>query len=295
MVRSMTAYGRSEALVGGKEIQVELKSVNNRFFDCSVKIPRLYTCLEEKVKAYIQSWGISRGKIDVFVSVNVIESEGVEVQLDKGYAKAYIEALESLRDEFGLRDDMSLMAIARTPDVFNVKRPDADMESEWENIKGVLDSALDSFIKMREEEGSRLAEDLLSKKAGLMEMAARIKELAAGAVEQYRQKLRARLEQTLEGLDIVIDEARILTECAVFADKVAVDEELVRLGSHFKAYDEIFKSKEPVGRKLDFLIQEINREINTIGSKGNDSEIARLVIDMKCEVEKIREQIQNLE
>lgn len=295
MVRSMTAYGRAEAVKDGKEIRVELKSVNNRYFDCNVKIPRLYACLEEKVKSFIQSKGVSRGKLDVFISVDTIESLGIEIQLDREYAKAYIEGLKTLQTEFNLKDDISVCSVARNPEIFNVKRPDDDMEKEWLTIKSVLDEAVDKFIAMRESEGENLRLDLLDKKAGLAVLAEKVKSLSSVAVEQYRTKLKSRLEQTLEGLNIDIDEARILTECAIFADKVAVDEELVRLGSHFKAFEEIFHSDEPVGRKLDFLIQEINREINTIGSKANDSEIAALVIDMKCTVEKIREQIQNLE
>ncbi len=295
MIKSMTAYGRAESLGEKKKIQVEMKSVNNRYFDCTVKIPRLYVCLEEKIKAYVQSKGISRGKLDIYVNIDVLQSEGVSVKLDGAYAGSYISALRELRDRFGLSDDISVMSVARNPEIFNVDRPDEDMESEWLEIKKVLDEAAGNFIAMRCAEGERLKADLLAKKEHLCELAEQVKSFADEAVGNYREKLQARLEQTLAGLDITIDPQRVLTECAIFADKVAVDEELVRLSSHFKAYSDIFGSDEPIGRKLDFLVQEINREINTIGSKANNSDMARLVIEMKCEVEKIREQIQNIE
>lgn len=291
----MTAYGRAQALVGGKDILAEIKSVNNRYFDCTVKISRLYGFLEDKVKSYLQQNGISRGKVEVYIGVDVVENIGMEINLDHAYAESYVNALKKLRDEFELRDDISVMSVAQNRDIFTVKKPDEDIEKDWEDVKTVLDSALAAFIEMRSKEGANLRADLISKKEGLVVLADKIAARSAECTAAYGAKLEQRLRQVLETYDIEIDSQRILTECAIFADKTAVDEELVRLGSHFKAFDEIMDSDEPVGRKLDFLLQEMNRETNTIGSKANDSEIAHIVVDMKCELEKIREQIQNLE
>jgi len=295
MLKSMTAYGRASALVGGKDILVEIKSVNNRYFDCTVKISKLYGFLEEKVKNYLQQNGISRGKVDVYVGIDVVENIGLEINLDSAYAGSYINALYKLRDEFGLKDDVSVMRVAQNKDIFTLKKPEEDTEKDWEEVKTVVDSALAEFISMREKEGANLRADLMAKKEGLVAITEKIAAKSAECTAAYGARLEQRLRQVLDTYDIELDSQRILTECAIFADKTAVDEELVRLGSHFKAFDEIMDSDEPVGRKLDFLLQEMNRETNTIGSKANDSEIAHMVVDMKCELEKIREQIQNLE
>ncbi len=295
MIKSMTAYGRATRAVNGKNILVELKSVNSRFFDCNIKIPKAYGFLEEKIKTHIQTFGISRGKVDVFVGIEIFESVDSEIYLDEAYAQNYINALRKLRDTFELKDDISVMSVAQNRDIFTVIKPEEDAERDWAEVRPILDEALSQFTEMREKEGENLKADLLAKKRSLAQMADKVSALSKASIEGYRAKLEERLRKTLENLDIELDSARILTECAIFADKTAIDEELVRLSSHFKAFDEIFESNEPIGRKLDFLVQEINRETNTIGSKANDLDIASLVVEMKCEIEKIREQIQNLE
>lgn len=295
MIRSMTAYGRAKWQTGGKDITVEIRSVNNRYLDCAVKISRMYGFLEERVKSYIKEKGISRGKIDVYINIDLIDTQGVSVSLDSAYAQSYLEALYRLRDTFGLRDDISVMRVAANKDIFAVTKPDEDTEGDWNDVKFVLDEALDEFLSMREAEGARLRDDIAAKKEAL---AARVPEIEALSREDtagYASKLEARLRQVLADRDLKIEESRILTECAIFADKVAVDEETVRLDSHFRAFDEMLDSEEPVGRKLDFLIQEMNRETNTIGSKACDVRIAKIVVDMKNEIEKIREQVQNIE
>jgi len=295
MIKSMTAYGRAVCSTAEKDITVEIKSVNNRYFDCSIRTPRIYSPLEEKIRAQIQQSGISRGKIDVNVSLSVKSSDGITVALDRGYAESYISALRELRDEFSLRDDISVMGVAANRDLFTVVRPEEDSDKDWAELCPVLDEAISSFNAMRAAEGERLMQDLASKKANLVRLAAEIKQRSETDIAQYKAKLEARLRSTLENLDIVIEEARILTECAIFADRVAIDEELVRLASHFAAFDEMLLMDIPVGRKIDFLLQEMNREVNTTGSKCSDSEIAHMVVDMKAELEKIREQIQNIE
>ena len=295
MIKSMTAYGRANLQTEAKDITVEIRSVNNRYLDCNVRLPGRYRHLEEKVRAYIQKAATTRGKVDVFISVELLTSEGVEIRLDEGYAESYYKALCEVRDKFGLRDDISTMAVARNHDIFTVIKPEEDTEKDWNDLLPVLDEAIANYNDMRAKEGQRIADDLMAKKARLMELAAKVGERSSVGVENYRARLEAKLRATLETMAIEPDEQRILTECAIFADKIAVDEELVRLGSHFKAFDEIFASNEPVGRKIDFLLQEMNREVNTTGSKCNDSEIAHLVVDMKAELEKIREQIQNIE
>lgn len=297
MIRSMTAYGRAYEVTGGKDILVEIKSVNNRFFDCTVKISKYFGFLEEKIKTYLQQNGVSRGKVDVYVGINIIENIGEKIHLDEAYAKSYIDALCRLRDAFDLRDDISVMTVAQNHDVFIVLKQEEDMEKNWQELLPVLENALGAFRIMREAEGDNLRRDLLRKKERLMQLTAKITSLQSNAVIAYRTRLETRLCQVLAELDINIspDDSRIITECAIFADKTAVDEELARLGSHFKAFDLALESNEPVGRKIDFLLQEMNREVNTIGSKVPDIEITALVVDMKSELEKIREQIQNIE
>jgi len=295
MANSMTAYGRATGIVNGKEILAEIKSVNSRYLDCTVKITRLYSYLEERAKAYLSTKGISRGKIDLYIGVNVLENEGTEIYLDSAYTKSYIEALKRIRDEFGLPDDITVMKVAENREIFSEKHPEEDAEKAWQDILPVFDQAINEFIAGREAEGGRLQADLLSKKRDLEVIASKVEARAAVYTESYRAKLEARLNAVLAEYNVTADSARILTECAIFADKTAIDEELVRLRSHFKAYDDIFSSSDQVGRKLDFLLQEMNRETNTIGSKCSDAETTALVVEMKCLLEKIREQIQNLE
>ena len=295
MIRSMTGFGRCRDTVNGRDITVEIKSVNSRFFDCSVKISRSVGYLEERVKPYLQAKGISRGKVDVWIGVETLSSEGVRVELDEGYLKGYLDALCRLRDDYGLRDDISVMTVAQNSQLFAVKKPEEDIEGDWADVKSVLDRATEAFLSVREREGESLAVDLRAKVESIRAAVDRIEALSADSVENYRIRLAEKIRDALADNRIQPDESRILTECAIFADKVAVDEELVRLRTHFGAFEEILGSGEPIGRRLDFLMQEMNREINTTGSKCNNAEIARIVVEVKCELEKIREQIQNLE
>lgn len=295
MIRSMTAFGRATGESGGKRYTVEIRSVNNRYLDCTVKLPRLYGYLEEPVKSLLQTRGIQRGKVEIFISIETVTEEDAVICLDRAYAAGYLEALKRLRDEFSLRDDISVMSVAQNRDLFRVTRPETDEDEEWQRLSPIFGSALDAFCTMRESEGARLRTDLLEKASHLAALREEILRLSAENTSAYRTKLEARLRATLADVNVLPDEGRILTECAIFADKIAVDEEMVRLASHFEALHEALDSSDAVGRRLDFLVQEMNREINTTGSKSSDSEIAKLVIDAKCELEKIREQIQNIE
>lgn len=294
-MKSMTAFGRAKETVNGRDITVEIRSVNSRYFDCTVKISRVFSFLEERIKPYLQSHGISRGKVDIYIGVEVVDADGVEISLDPSYLNPYLKALRTLRDEYGLKDDISVMSVAANKEIFTVKKPDEDMEQDWQDLLTVLEPAVESFIDGREREGANIEADLKSKVENIKNTVVKIEALSATDIESYSTKLREKLTQMLADNKISIDENRILTECAIFADRVAIDEELVRLRSHFKAFSEICELKEPVGRKLDFLIQEMNREINTVGSKCSNSEIAHHVVDVKTEIEKIREQIQNIE
>lgn len=294
MAKSMTAFGRATAAVDGMNITVELKSVNSRFFDPQVKLGRTYTFLEDKVKAAVQG-ALSRGKVDIYIGIEQTEAPSTSMKLDSAYIQNYLSNLYALRDEFNLTDDISVMKVAQNKEIFTVVREEVNDDAVWQAVAPVLDEALTAFSTMREAEGERLKADLLAKKAYLSALAAEVGAQSARCVEAYHDKFLARIKQIIGETGVQIDEQRVLTECAIYTDKVAIDEELVRLSSHFKAFDEIFESDQPIGRKLDFLLQEMNRETNTIGSKCIDADIARIVVDMKSELEKIREQIQNLE
>ena len=297
MANSMTAFGRAKALSadGSKNITCEIKSVNSRYLDCTVKISRVYSYLEERVKAYLTQKGISRGKVEIYIGVEIIEQKGLETALDCAAAASYLNALYKLRDEFSLPDDISVMKVAQNRELFCVVRPDEDAEQDWNDVLSVLDPAIDSFLERRRAEGERMVADISEKIEGIRETVKKISELSREDIQGYSQKLTERIKKLLSDFDVEISEQRILTEAAIFADKAAIDEEMVRLESHFKSFYEIVGGKEPAGRKLDFLLQEMNREINTTGSKTNNSEIAHLVVDVKAELEKIREQIQNIE
>lgn len=297
MLKSMTAFGRARALSasGAKDITAEIKSVNSRFLDCTVRLPRAYSFLEEKIKAYLSERGIVRGKIEVYIGVDVLAQDGAEITLDRALTRSYLDALHALRDEFSLPDDISVMSVAANRDLFLLKRTEDDLESDWNDVRAVLSSAVDSFLAAREREGENLRRDILGKAEKIMGCVEKIRTLSEGDIAGYRDKLDARIHQILGDYSIQIDEQRILTEVAIYADRAAIDEEIVRLRSHFSALTGILDSPEPAGRRLDFLLQEMNRETNTIGSKANNAEIARLVVDVKSELEKIREQIQNLE
>ena len=295
MIQSMTGFGRARKTVDGRDICVEIKSVNSRYFDCSTRISRSFSYLEERIKPYLQSRGISRGKVEVSVSVEVLEDDSVEISVDEAYLAGYLNALYRLRDEYGLKDDISVMSVARNPDLLHVKKQEEDADREWARVLSVLEGATDTFLDVRCREGEKLASDMREKIAEIGNLVDEIETLSADDISGYREKLAKRLHDALKDNQISLDESRILTECAFHADRVAIDEELVRLRAHFGAFEQILSSGEPVGRKLDFLMQEMNREINTAGSKCNSAPIARLVVEVKCILEKIREQIQNLE
>lgn len=297
MLKSMTAFGRARrtAPSGDRDITAEIKSVNGRYLDCTVKVPRGYSFLEEKVKAYLTSRGICRGKVEVYIGIDVIRQRGTDISVDTALAGSYISALRELRDAFGLADDISVMTVARNSEIFNVRRAEDDMEKDWADVLPVLAEAVDIFDAGRAREGANLEADIRRKVEGIREAASKIAALSERDITSYREKLETRVRELLGQLDVELAESRILTECALFADRVAIDEELVRLDSHFKAMEDIFASDEAAGKRLDFLMQEMNRETNTIGSKAQNSEIAHTVVFIKNELEKIREQIQNIE
>jgi len=295
LINSMTGFGRCRDTVNGRDITVEIKSVNSRYLDCSVKISRSVSYLEERIKPYLQARGLSRGKVDVWIGVESLSAENADLRLDEDYLKGYLSALYRLRDGFGLPDDISVMTVAQNPKLFVSKAPEEDIEKDWEEVRSVLDRAADAFFAVRAREGEALAKDIRAKLAGIRGNTEQVESLSADSILHYRERLAERIRDALSDNRITVDESRLLTECAIYSDKVAVDEELVRLRAHFDAFEEILSSGEPVGRRLDFLMQEMNREVNTTGSKCNNAEIAALVVNMKCELEKIREQIQNLE
>ncbi len=295
MIRSMTAFGRAVSEGADKDITVEIRSVNSRYFDCNIRLPRAYSYLEEKIKAYVQQNAVSRAKVEVNVSVDNHTSELGTIDVDMDMARGYVAALQRLQTELGLSGEITVMQVAANRDLFTYTHPAADTEGEWERLQPVLATAVADYVRMREAEGQKTEADIREKLQVVSDCAAEVGEISRTDVVGYRDKLEARLRQILGDSGVVPDEARLLTECAVFADRIAIDEELARLASHFAAFDEICKAKEPSGRKLDFLMQEMNRETNTIGSKANNARIARLVVEMKGALEKIREQVQNIE
>lgn len=292
MVKSMTGYGRSQTVFGNKTLTVELKSVNNRFFDCSVRCPKMYMYLEEPIKSDIKASGVSRGKIDVFVGIEYAAGD-ISISLNETAAAMYVKSITELSEKLELKNDISAMRIATLPDVFSVAKIEEDRDELLAQVRSVLSQALSSYNAMREAEGSRLAADILEKGEIIGGMKDSVSARMPGIVADYRSKLTARMTEVLG--ESGVTEQRILAEAAIFADRTATDEETVRLTSHLSQLREIINSGGAVGRKLDFLVQEINREINTIGSKANDLEVTGLVLSMKAELEKIREQIQNLE
>ena len=295
MIKSMTAFGRGRFENDVKTLTVEIKSVNSRFFDCNVKMPRSYSFLEERVKNYVQKNAVARAKVDVYITVSERSTEGAVVTLDSGLAEAYIKALCELRDGFKLRDDISVMSVARNQDLFRTERAEVDLEAEWEILKVALDIAIADYTDMRQKEGEKAFADISAKIERVRALADEVEQISLSDTVGYRDKMEAKLRAILEDNSVEIDENRLLTECAIWADKIAIDEELVRLRSHFGAFYDIARANEPSGRKLDFLMQELNRETNTIGSKANNARIAHIVVDMKGELEKIREQVQNIE
>ncbi len=292
MLKSMTGYGRGEAVLNGRTITVEVRSVNNRYLDCSVKVPRLYIFAEDAIKSRVQN-SISRGKVDVFVTLESVGGEQVVISVNQSVADSYYNALTGLRDRYQLRDDISVSLLSRFQDVLLVEKSQEDVEAVAKDICSVLDVALSDFNAMRQREGEKLAQDIRGRADTIAQLLAKVEERSPQTVSEYRAKLENRMREVLSNTQL--DESRILTEAAIFADKVAVDEETVRLHSHLGQLAEMLDSGVPIGRKLDFLIQEFNREANTIGSKCTDLEISRHVVDIKGEIEKIREQVQNVE
>ena len=292
MVKSMTGFGAARGASGKMEITVELKSVNNRYLDCSVKIPRVYMSLEEPIKAVVQK-SISRGKVDVYVSIDTSKADDVEITVNRPLAAAYISALRSMAKEFSLSDNITAMDLTKFPDVLQANKQEADIEQLASDICCVLEAAVSDFEDMRSREGAKLSGDISARLCEIEKLAFLVEEASPRSVAEYRKKLETRMSEILQTADV--DQTRILTEAALFADRVAVNEEIVRLRSHVDQLRELLKSPEPVGRKIDFLVQEFNREANTIGSKGNDTEMSKVVVDLKAEIEKIREQAQNIE
>ncbi|WP_444660171.1 YicC/YloC family endoribonuclease [Caproiciproducens sp. R2] len=292
MIKSMTGFGRCEEVISGRDIIVEIKSVNHRYFEFSSRITRGYGFLDEKLKSYLQS-KISRGKIDVYASIETMENTDAQVLVNHSLAAGYVNALRELAQRYNLRDDISVGTVSRYSDIFTVHKAPEDEQIIWDSVRQVTDQALTAFLKMREIEGERLKADVLQRAETILQTVGKIEERSPQTVSEYQQKLTQKLTELLS--DSNIDEQRILTETAIFADKIAVSEETVRLRSHFEQFSNMLNSNEAIGRKLDFIVQEMNREANTIGSKCIDSQIAYMVVDIKAEIEKIREQIQNIE
>ena len=292
MIRSMTGYGRGQEVIDGRDITVEIRSVNHRYFEFSSRTPRSYGYLDEKLKSYVQSQ-VSRGKVEVGVTILNLEGTGTSVRIDHQLAAAYLDALRGMGQELGLRDDIGITAMSRFGEIFTLTKTTEDEEAVWNSVRRVTDKALAAFVDMRQQEGLRLKEDLLGRLESIERNVALVEEQSPKTVEAYRARLYNKLSEVLG--NTAIDEQRILTEAAIFAEKIAVAEETVRLGSHIQQFREILASGEPVGRKLDFLVQEFNREANTIGSKAQDAQVARIVVELKSDIEKIREQIQNIE
>lgn len=292
MIKSMTGYGKSEQTIDSLNVTVEIKSVNHRYFEFSARVPREYGFLEEKLKKYCNSL-ITRGKVECYVSVEDLEEREMEVNVNETLAAGYVKALKELSERFGLKDDISAVTLSRYPDVITLHKASEDEERIWNAVKTVAETAVSKFIEMRETEGSKLRGDILSRADYIIECVEFIEGRSPETVREYNEKLKQRMKELLG--DAAVDEQRLLNEAAIYADKIAVDEETVRLRSHISQLREFMDSSEAIGRKLDFLVQEINREANTIGSKAQDVDIAKKVIAIKAEVEKIREQVQNIE
>ncbi len=292
MVKSMTGFGRSHEILGGRDITVEIRAVNHRYYEFSARVPRSLGFLEEKLKTLLNG-RINRGKVEVSVLVYNTDNKDEKISINREVVRDYIDALRSVKEEFGLADDLSLSNIMRIPDAFTVIKEDADEEQLWADVKSVAEQALAKFIAMREAEGQRLKADCLDRLATIEGWVGIVEKRSPMIVEEYRKRLYDKMCDVLSSTNI--DDSRILLEAGIFSEKTAVDEETVRLRSHIEQFRKMLESDEAIGRKLDFLVQEMNRETNTIGSKVQDIEVTRIVVDQKSEIEKIREQIQNLE
>ena len=292
MIKSMTGYGRAREMLHKRDITVEVRSVNNRYLDCTVKMPRMYGFAEDAVKQHVQK-AISRGKVDVFITVDASAADVAKVTVNRELAAQYAAALGELAEVCGTEPHVTPETLSRFPDVLTVTKADEDLETVSADLCAVLDEALQAYNAMRAVEGAKLAEDIGNRLTYIGNYTSQVEKRSPETVAEYRAKLTARMQEVLQST--TIDEQRILTEAAIYADKVAVDEETVRLRSHVAQLRTMIASDEPMGRKMDFLIQEVNRESNTIGSKCNDVAIAQVVVGLKAEVEKMREQVQNVE
>ena len=292
LIKSMTGYGRAVETVNGREFTVELRSVNNRYLDCSVRLPRLLSFAEDAVKQAVKQ-SVSRGKVDVFISLRSEGGDEAKVSLNEGVLEGYLAAMHQMVEQYGVADDITTSSVSRLPEVFVIEKPEVDEEQLMADLMGVVRKALEGYDAMRCTEGQALDRDLRSRGQTIAELVSQVEQGNAQTVVDYRARLEAKLKEILENTSI--DESRILTEAAIFADKVAVDEETVRLRSHLEQMNTMLTGGGTVGRKLDFLLQEMNREANTIGSKCTDVRLARIVVDIKAELEKIREQTQNIE
>lgn len=292
MLKSMTGFGRAVNEIDGYIITVEIKSVNHRYFEFFSRIPREYGFIDEKIKSHVNS-RVARGKVDCYISIEALNTDSADVVVNHSLSAAYSKALNELSRAYNLKEDFGASTISRFPDVLVVKKANEDEEKIWSYVMSVADEALVKFILMRSVEGAKLKEDILMRSGYILDSVSYVEERSPQTVKEYNDKLIARMQELLG--EASIEEGRILQEAAIFADKIAVAEETVRLRSHIEQLGTFLESDETVGRKMDFLIQEINREVNTIGSKANDVKIARKVVDMKAEIEKIREQIQNIE
>lgn len=292
MIKSMTGYGRAVHNVDGREITVEIRSVNNRYLDCNVKLPRIYSYAEDQIKQLVKAQ-VTRGKVDVFISVAQTGGEEVRISLNRPVLEGYLAAMQQIEQDYPVRNDITVTALSRLPDVFLLEKPDMDEEARAAELMQAVTTALEQYDRMRRTEGAALEQDLLSRRQTILTLVEKVEARSPVTVAEYRTRLEAKMQEVLSAT--TIDEGRILTEAALFADKIAVDEETVRLRSHLNQLQQMLSAGGPIGRKLDFLLQEMNREANTIGSKGNDLEQARTVVDIKAELEKIREQVQNIE
>lgn len=292
MIKSMTGYGRAKEPIGKHVATIEVRSVNNRHLDCSIKLPRLYGFAEDALKAKVRE-RISRGKVDVYITIDSSDADNVAISLNRSVAAGYITAMRSAAREFGIADDITVSGLSRLPDVFSLTKQEEDADAFTDGLCAVLEKALYEFDRMRQTEGNSLEADIRSRMETIRSITAEIEARSPATVSDYRQRLEQKIKELLGNTDI--DEIRVLTETAIFADRIAVDEEVVRIKSHLDQMKAMLDAGGIIGRKLDFLLQELNREANTIGSKGNDTQQAMRVVDLKAELEKIREQAQNIE
>lgn len=292
MLLSMTGFGRERAEFDEREVLVEIRAVNHRFYEFSARTPRAYGYLDEKLKALLGG-KISRGKVEVSVYIYNKEGVNADISVNKELAHGYLDALRAAAPELAVEDDLKLSDIMRLPDLFTVVKTQENEEQVWEQVRTAAEAALSRFIEMRKVEGEKMFDDISARLDTIEDMVKKVEERSPAVTEAYRARLTAKITELIA--DRNIDDARILTEAAIFSEKTAVDEETVRLHSHIAQFRSLIESGEPVGRKLDFLVQEMNREVNTTGSKCSDLDITRIVVDMKSEIEKIREQIQNIE